>query len=148
MCYGAHMTPDTTWTHRSKDGKTVITTSTSTTFGTPTVATSVVSSSVFSDPRMGDTWQRTYVWTGQEWKELDVLQKPVNWTEQSECPVYGSEENAYEAGFAEGKLAERMTILEEFAHLVASNDDAEVNDVVDLVWDRMTEAEKEEKWPV
>lgn len=137
--------------YTSKDGRTTIVTSTTTTLGSsPVVASSVVPSSVFSDPRSGDTWQRHYVWNGEMWTELDPEQRPVGWIEAREemCPVYGSEENAYEAGFAEGKIAERLEILEDFNNIIASNDDMELQDAADIVWDRMTDEQKEEKWPV
>lgn len=90
------------------------------------------------------------MWNGERWTELDPENKPYGWVEieQDVCPVYGSEENAYEAGFAEGKIAERLEILEDFNNILSSNDDMDLQDAADIVWERMTEQQKEEKWPV
>jgi hypothetical protein len=94
-------------------------------------------------PAFGDKFARTYVWNGERWVEATSA-KPINWLQQDECPIYGTEEDAYAAGFSDGQLRERLSILEEMKDRVSKYEDAEFNDAVDVVWDRMTEEDKKD----
>jgi hypothetical protein len=105
--------------------------------------------SEFSDtlPVFGDNYTRNYTWNGERWVEVDSV-KPLNWTQTDECPIYGTEEEAYSIGFADGALQERLAVLQEMSERVALYEDAEFSDAVDVVWDRMSEEDKEDNWPV
>jgi hypothetical protein len=98
-------------------------------------------------PVFGDKFARTYTWNGERWVEA-LTAKPINWLQTDECPIYGTEEEAYAAGFSDGQVRERLSILEEMADRVARYEDAEFSDAVDVVWDRMSEEDKEDSWPV
>ena len=133
------------WTS-SKGPKTTVTT---TTYVHPPAGTEDTDSAVFSDtlPVFGDNYTRNYTWNGERWVEVDSV-KPLNWTQTDECPIYGTEEEAYSIGFADGALQERLAILQEMSERVSVYEDAEFSDAVDVVWDRMSEEDKEDNWPV
>ncbi len=98
-------------------------------------------------PSFGDKFTRTYTWNGERWVEASTA-KPMHWLQTDECPIYGTEEEAYAVGFSDGQLRERLSILKEMADRTAKYQDAEFSDAVDVVWDRMSEEDKEDTWPV
>ena len=112
-----------------------------------TITTTVTVHGETAPLSFGDKFVRTYAWNGERWMEEQSV-KPLNWTQNDECPLYGSEESAYSAGFEDGQLQERLQILQEMAEHVANHDDEGFQDAVNVVWERMSEEDKEDTWPV